>query len=55
MSAPFLMKAQARILGLSRSGAFWSTAARLLSGMGLPLARDLPQRLAAHAGGGYLR
>ena len=48
-------EAQARILGLSRSGAFWSTATRLLSGMGLPLARDLPQRLAAHAGGGYLR
>ena len=45
----------ARILGLSRSGAFWSTAAHLLTGMGLPLARELPQRLATHAGGGYLR
>ena len=45
----------ARILGLSRSGSFWSTAAQLLSGMGLPLARDIPQRLAAYPGGGYLR
>ena len=45
----------ARILGFSRSGALWSTAARLLSGMGLPLAREMHQRLAAQAVGGFVR